>query len=324
MAKLSAKKWAPWAVGGLGLLWLMRSDEPANSEEGLPEGEGEAGPQPRKTVKTVGRVPSPGIHRSKAMIEEDLPPRADTDLPVDVKKFGTMYASGGGVAKYSVDVPFDHLPASSREYFVVVRITIPDIGYAVKLGGQKYGIGQGPPGSTPLLTAVTGAVNVALGLGGDVVGQAAGSDPRAAAVAAALKMLQKVAAAIPGIVKKARVKVWGRFTAGQWGKKSVRKKVRAATSKWYSKDRFTSWQASSGELRGYWRYQNGPAGVGEWPMVDDDQSGLNKPTPAGSYLAPQPVVTASAVGDSGYVRISVTTTPSAYAGMLRYDVSVYN
>ena len=308
-ARSKMRKWAPWAAGALGLAWLLRRG--GDDDGGLEGGEGAVvGPQPRRgeDTTTVGRKPKPGVHRDQ-VVEQDIPSRAGP--PPEIRKTRVVYATAGAPASVELDVPLG-------PYQITVRAMLPDIGYAIKLGGKEYGIGQGPSGSTPVLSAIAKAVNVAGKLAPMVAG-----DAYSAAITTAIKAITAIANAIPDLVKRARVKAWAKFCAGKKGSKSTRKKIKAAIKKWYNPDRIIS--APYGERRGYWRYEGNAAG--DWPMVSGEQppSGTpgSKPIPPGEAItsASPSIVATELVGQ--YLRIRFESADAAYTGQIRYDITVF-
>ncbi len=305
-ARSKVRKWAPWAAGALGVAWLLRRG--GDDGGGLEGGEGSVvGPKPRRgeDTTTVGRKPKPGVHRDQ-IVEQDIPSRAGP--PPVIRKRRVVYAAGGAPASVEVDVPLG-------SYQVTVRAMLPDIGFAIKLGGKEYGIGQGPSGSTPVLSAIVKAVNAAAKIAPMLAPPA-----YKAAVGTAAAVISAVASAIPDLIKRGRVKLWARFCEGKHGKKKTRKKIIAAIKKWYDPDRITS--AAYGERRGYWRYEGNA--VGEWPMVSDGTDpGVGKPTDHGEPItsASPSIVAREMVGQ--YMRIRFESEDAAYTGQIRYDITFF-
>ena len=298
------KQWAPWAAGAATLVWLARrGGDAAGPAEGT---EGHVGPQPRQKedTTTVGHQPAPGVHR---IVEEDLPPRVGPPPVVRVTR--VVYATNGNPSYVEVDVPVG-------AYEITVRAMLPDIGWTVKLGGKEYGIGKGPPGSTPVLSAIAAAVNVAARLAPMIAG-----DAYSAAVVTAVKAITTIVNAMPDLVQRNRVRIWTKFTAAKYGKGSVRKKMRSALKKWYDPDRTVAF--SMGDRRGYWRFTGNTAGL--WPMVSDEPPpSIGKPIPAGAPItAVSPSIVATSLVGS-YLRIRFESASSSYTGQIRYDVSVFN
>jgi hypothetical protein len=308
---MAMKKWIPWALGA-GAVAFLATRSKSDTEPSTEGMDGVVGPQPRKTVKTVKHEGPVGKPWSEVVKEEDLPPRAES---VYVTKTQELYATAGEPVSFEFTVP-------GGTYEVVVRAMLPDIGWAVKIGGESYGIGQGPPGSTPVLSFIAGAVNAIARIAPAVAG-----DAYSAAAAAAVKAISSIADKIPDAVKKARVKLWTRFRAVKpmpgMIRKKTRDKVKAAIRKWYDPDRLVA--GPYGERRGYWRFAGD--GPGTWPLVSDEPpappSGT-KPIDTGEpiTMAPPEVFVTQVVGD--YLQIEVTTAPAAYTGEIRYDIAVYS
>jgi len=216
----------------------------------------------------------------------------------------TLYASGGKSVGLAVDVP-------GGRYTVTVRARTPDIGYKIKLNRKWYGIGWGPPGSTPVLSLISKAVTI---VANSIPTAGAATSPQAAAIATAIEALVSIVDKLPDLVARARVKLWTEFRAGRWGTGKKRKGIRAALAKWYGDD--AGALASVSNPHGYWRLAGDAAGP--WPVVATQPDGGGDP---GDPLSgPPKVITTELVGD--YLKLTIETAPMEHPGEVRYDVTI--
>ena len=221
---------------------------------------------------------------------------ADAAVDVVVAEVLTAYAGDDEPAVMSIEVP------AAAQYTVMVRAMRPDIGLKIRIAGTKYGRGLGPSGSAPVVGWVAKAVSIA----GDAAAPATPGDAYDAAAAAGDSVLSAVVAGIGGVIKRARVAAWAKFRTGSKGSGSERAAIRAANAKWFSPTRLTA--ASVANPAGQWRYEG--SGPGLWQMVDGQ-----------SNVSAQPDVRAEPIGGD-YLRLTITSGASVYAGEVRYDAVV--
>lgn len=240
-------------------------------------------------LQSVPWVPDP---------ESTLPPRAGPALV----EHRVAFSAAGKSATVSFQVPAD-------TYTVVVRARTPDIGYKVKLGGHEYGIGWGPPGSTPVLDVISKAVSIAAKVAPDTAG-----DALSTAIGTAIDALAEIVTKLPDLVARGRVKIWTKFRAGRWGTHKKREAVRDRLALWYGKS--ASKAAGVSNPHGYWRFEGG--GAGEWPVVaTTPESGVE----TGEPLSGAPTVKAQQLA-GGYLRVTVKTDPMEHPGEVRWDVTL--